>query len=148
MLHSKFHGNRSTGSGEEDLKGFYHTWAWRSFRLYDPDAANKLSFPLPIETLHKIMSSGFFNKADTKGVAQPQKTVRGLKFWIFEKRIEAKAKAPVSGTVTALFCVVVFAYAKKSGFLTTRLLNLFSFITVAIYPKSSYSKNTFNPEDM
>ena len=97
-----------------------------------PYAANKISFPLLIETLHKIMSSGFFNKADTKGVAQPQNTARGFKFWIFEKGIVAKAKAPVSGKVTALFCSVVFAYAKirpndmpKSGFLTTWLINLF-----------------------
>ena len=54
MLHTMFHGNRSTGSGEEVSKGLYHTWTWWPFRLYDPDAANKLSFPLPIETLHNL----------------------------------------------------------------------------------------------
>ena len=28
MLHTKVHGNRSTGSKEEDFKAFYHIWAW------------------------------------------------------------------------------------------------------------------------
>ena len=28
MLHTKFRENRSTGSREEDLNGFYHIWAW------------------------------------------------------------------------------------------------------------------------
>ena len=27
MLHTKIHGNRSTGSKEEDFKAFYHIWA-------------------------------------------------------------------------------------------------------------------------
>ena len=55
MLHTKFRGNRSTGSGEEDfLKGFYHIWAWRPFWSCDPDAANELSFPLPKDAPHKI----------------------------------------------------------------------------------------------
>ena len=27
MLHTKVHGNRSTGSKEEDFKAFYHIWA-------------------------------------------------------------------------------------------------------------------------
>ena len=26
MLHTKFHGNRSAGSGEEDSEGFSHIW--------------------------------------------------------------------------------------------------------------------------
>ena len=29
MLHTKFHGNRPTGSGKKILKGFYHMLAWR-----------------------------------------------------------------------------------------------------------------------
>ena len=30
MLHTKFRGNRSAGSGKgRFLKGFYHMWAWR-----------------------------------------------------------------------------------------------------------------------
>ena len=36
------------------LKGFYHIWAWQPSWSCDPDAANKLSFPLPKEAPHKI----------------------------------------------------------------------------------------------
>ena len=36
------------------LKGFYHIWAWRPSSSCDPDAANKISFPLPKEAPHKI----------------------------------------------------------------------------------------------
>ena len=55
MLHTKFPGNRSTGSGEEYiLRGFYHILVWRTSWSCDPDAANKLSFPVPKETPHKI----------------------------------------------------------------------------------------------
>ena len=34
------------------LKGFYHIWAWRPCWSCDPDAANKLSSPLPKEAPH------------------------------------------------------------------------------------------------
>ena len=51
MLHTKFRENRPAGSGEED---FYHIWAWRPSWSCDPDAANKISFPLPKEAPHKI----------------------------------------------------------------------------------------------
>ena len=51
MLHAKFRGNRPAGSGE---LGFYHIWAWPPSWSCDPDAANKLSFPLPREALLKI----------------------------------------------------------------------------------------------
>ena len=54
MQHTKFRGNPSTGSGEEDFKCFYHIWAWRPSCSCDPDAVNKLSFPLPKEAPHKI----------------------------------------------------------------------------------------------
>ena len=55
MLHTKFRGNPSTGSGEEDfMKSFYHICAWRSSWLCDPDVVNKLSFPLPKEAPHNI----------------------------------------------------------------------------------------------
>ena len=55
MLHTKFHENRPASSGEEDfLKGFYHIWAWRPSWSRDPDAVNKISFPLPKEAPHKI----------------------------------------------------------------------------------------------
>ena len=53
MLHTKFRGNPSTGSGE-DFKGFYHIWAWGQSRSCDPDAVNKLSFHIPKEAPHKI----------------------------------------------------------------------------------------------
>ena len=43
MLHTKFRGNPSVGSGVENfLKGFYHIWAWRPSWSCDPDAANKI----------------------------------------------------------------------------------------------------------
>ena len=29
MLHGKFQDHRTSGSGEEDFSGFYHTRAWR-----------------------------------------------------------------------------------------------------------------------
>ena len=54
MLHTKFYGNWLTGSREGFFKGFYHIWAWRPSWSYDPDTANKLLFPLPIESLNKI----------------------------------------------------------------------------------------------
>ena len=55
MLHIKYRENRPAGSGEEVfLNGFYHIWAWRPSWSCDPDAANKLSFPLPKEAPHKI----------------------------------------------------------------------------------------------
>ena len=36
------------------LKGIYHIWAWRPSWSCDPDAANKISFPLPKEDPPKI----------------------------------------------------------------------------------------------
>ena len=50
MLHTKFHENLSTGSGEE-FKGFYHIWAWRPSWSCDLDHLYKLWFPLPKEAL-------------------------------------------------------------------------------------------------
>ena len=38
------------------MKGFYHIWAWRPSWSCDPDATNKLSFPLPNEAPHKMVS--------------------------------------------------------------------------------------------
>ena len=54
MLHTKFRENRPAGSGEDFLKGFDHIWAWRPSWSCDPDAANKISFPLPKEGPQKI----------------------------------------------------------------------------------------------
>ena len=49
MLHTKFRGNRPAGSGEEDFGMFFTIYGWPSWSC-DPDAANKILFPLP----HKI----------------------------------------------------------------------------------------------
>ena len=46
MLHNKFLGN-SPPVMEKNFEGFYHIWAWRPSWSCDPDATNKLSFPLP-----------------------------------------------------------------------------------------------------
>ena len=57
MLHTKFLENRPAGSGEEDFLRVFtiiYIWAWRPSWSCDPDAANKLSFPLPKEAPHKI----------------------------------------------------------------------------------------------
>ena len=53
MLHTKFRGNRPTGSGRF-LSGFYHIWAWRPSWSCDLDFAIKLEMPLPREAPHKI----------------------------------------------------------------------------------------------
>ena len=48
MLHTKFPGSWSTGSGEDFCRVFTiygHIWAWRPSSTCDPDAANKLSPP-------------------------------------------------------------------------------------------------------
>ena len=39
---------------EKIFEGFYYIWAWRPPWSCDPDAAKKLSFPLPKEAPHKI----------------------------------------------------------------------------------------------
>ena len=54
MLHAKFRGNQHAGSGE-DFDGFLPCiWAWWPSWSCDPDAVNKLLFPLPKEVTHKI----------------------------------------------------------------------------------------------
>ena len=54
MLHTKFHGNRPAGSGEEDfLKGFYHIWAWRQSWSCDQHHVIRFSDFLVPESLHK-----------------------------------------------------------------------------------------------
>ena len=59
MLHTKFSGNRPTGSGEEDfLSGFNHIWAWRPSWSCDLDFSIKLSSPLPMDAPHKISLIG------------------------------------------------------------------------------------------
>ena len=53
MLHTKFHGNRPAGSGKI-FEGFLYIRAWRPSWSCDPDAANKISFPLPKEAQRRI----------------------------------------------------------------------------------------------
>ena len=48
MLHQ-----RTSGSGEEYFKGFYHIWAWRPSWSCDPDYLCKRLFPLPKEAPQK-----------------------------------------------------------------------------------------------
>ena len=54
MLHTNFRGIGQPVPEKKILMGFYHIWAWRPSWSHDPDAMNKLSFPLPIEAPHKI----------------------------------------------------------------------------------------------
>ena len=45
MLHTKFQGHWSTGSGEEDFKGFYHIWAWWPYWSCDLEGLYKFFIP-------------------------------------------------------------------------------------------------------
>ena len=54
MIHAKFQDNRTSGSGEDDFKGFYHIWAWRPSLSCDLDHLYKLSFTLPKKAPHEI----------------------------------------------------------------------------------------------
>ena len=54
MLHAKFQDHRTSGSGKEDFKGFFHIWAWRPSWSCDLDHLCKLSLPLPKEAPHEI----------------------------------------------------------------------------------------------
>ena len=54
MLNTKFRENRPPDLEKKIFEGFYHIWAWRPSWSCDPDAENKLSFPLPKEAPHKI----------------------------------------------------------------------------------------------
>lgn len=49
-LHTKFHGTRPSGFGEEDfLRYFLYIWAWLQSWSCDLDLMNKLSFPNTME---------------------------------------------------------------------------------------------------
>ena len=54
MLHAKFQYHMTSGSREEDFKGFHHIWAWRPAWSCDLDHLYTLSFSLPREASHKI----------------------------------------------------------------------------------------------
>ena len=56
MLHIKFLGNWPPRFRRRFLKGFHHIWVWRPSWSCDPDATNKLSFPLPKEAPHKNLA--------------------------------------------------------------------------------------------
>ena len=53
MITAKCQDNRTSGSGEDDFKGFYHIWAWWPSWSCDLDHLYKLLFSLhkkaPIE---------------------------------------------------------------------------------------------------
>ena len=67
MLHTKFHWNRPTGSGEEDFKEFfYHICTCRPSWSCDQHHVNKLSFPCTLKLTYKIwliMDQLFLRKA-------------------------------------------------------------------------------------
>ena len=55
MLHAKVQDHRTSGSGEEDFKGFYHKWAWWPSWSCDLYHLYKLPFSLPKEDSHEIL---------------------------------------------------------------------------------------------
>ena len=57
MLHTKFRGNRPTGSGEEDFEVFLPYMGVAAILSCDLDFAIKLEMPLPKESPHKISTS-------------------------------------------------------------------------------------------
>ena len=57
MIHTKFRGNRPSGSGEEDFsKGFYHIWAWRPSWSCDQHHVIRFHF-LVLESFHTKFGS-------------------------------------------------------------------------------------------
>ena len=54
MLHTKFQGHWSPGSGEEVFKGFYHIWAWWPYWSCDPEGLYQFLFSQPNEALKEI----------------------------------------------------------------------------------------------
>ena len=55
MLHTKFQGHQSTGSREEDSKGFYHIWVGEHIGSCDRDGLNMFIFPPIPEALYEIL---------------------------------------------------------------------------------------------
>ena len=55
MLHNKFQGHQSIGSGKEDFfYGFYHIRAWQPSWSGDPDHLNNFSFLKALEAVYEI----------------------------------------------------------------------------------------------
>ena len=50
MLHAKFQDHRTSDSGKEDFKAFYHIWVWCPSWSFDLGHLYKLSFPIPKKT--------------------------------------------------------------------------------------------------
>ena len=57
MLHTKFHGNRSTDSGEAFLRFFYHIWAWLPSWSCDQHHINKFHFYVPVLKSRDVIRS-------------------------------------------------------------------------------------------
>ena len=55
MLHTTFHGNRSTGSGEVDFLGFLPFCSRRSSWYCYPDDTTKRALPLPVGAPNKSL---------------------------------------------------------------------------------------------
>ena len=55
MLHIKLQGNWSTGSREEDFKGFYYEQVWWPCWSCDLDFLNKVLFSQPKEAIQEIL---------------------------------------------------------------------------------------------
>ena len=60
MLHTKFHGNRPTGTREDFRRVFYYIWAWRPSWSYDQHYDIKFSFFVP-ESFHTKFGSEWHN---------------------------------------------------------------------------------------
>ena len=80
MLHTKFCGNRSTGSG-----GFYHIWAW--WPSCDLNYLYKLLFPIPM-SLH--MKFGFDWPSDLEEkvfehCGRRPRTAMDARTWVYYK---------------------------------------------------------------
>ena len=58
MQHTKFCVNWSTGSGEEDFKGFIPYTGLAAIWSRDPDAAYKIALPLPMEASRNLALIG------------------------------------------------------------------------------------------
>ena len=56
MLHTKFQGYQSIGSGEEDFYSFYHIWAWWPCWLCDPTHLYKFSFLFSLKLSYEFWS--------------------------------------------------------------------------------------------
>ena len=54
VLHAKFQDYRPSGSGGQDIKGFYYSYSWRPSKLCKLDHLYNFLFPLPKDAPHKV----------------------------------------------------------------------------------------------